>query len=65
MKTSLLVALEAGGQATFEQTTSVFPSFFFPLFHISLWSFFYVFSLSLSLSSSFILASAEEGCLQP
>jgi hypothetical protein len=64
MKTSLLVALEAGGQATFEQTTSVFPSFF-SLYFIFPSGLFFMCSLSLSLSSSFILASAEEGCLQP
>jgi hypothetical protein len=48
MKTSLLVALEAGGQATFEQTTSVFPSFF-SLYFIFPSGLFFMCSLSLSL----------------
>jgi hypothetical protein len=58
MKTSLLVALVAGGQTTFEQTSSIFPLFLLYFIFLSGLLF------SLSLSTGFIVASVEKGCLQ-
>jgi hypothetical protein len=58
MKTSLLVALVAGGQTTFEQTSSIFPLFL--LYFIFLSGL--LFSLSLSLLVSLLLVLRRDVC---